>query len=171
MTTTYYTASSLDGFIATPDHSLDWLLSRDVAGGENMGFDTFGPGVGACAMGASTWQWLLDHDADGWEPRPTWVFTHREFAPADQVRFTAADVRDVHAEIAAVAGDRTIWVVGGGELAGQFHDAGLLDEIWVQYAPVTLGAGAPLLPRHVELSLVEVARNRDFLCGRYRVAR
>jgi dihydrofolate reductase len=60
-------------------------------------------------------------------------------------------------------------VVGGGDLAGQFADAGLLNEIWVQFAPVTLGAGRPLLPRALDLELLDVARNRDFMCGRYRV--
>ena len=54
---------------------------------------------------------------------------------------------------------------------GQFHDLGLLDEVWVQFAPVTIGSGAPVLPRHVELRLEETARNRDFMCGRYSVVR
>ena len=48
------------------------------------------------------------------------------------------------------AGDRNIWIVGGGDLAGQFADAGLLDEVIVSIAPVTLGAGAPLLPRRLD---------------------
>jgi dihydrofolate reductase len=59
--------------------------------------------------------------------------------------------------------------MGGGDLAGQFAEAGLLDEFWVQFAPVTLGEGRPLLPRHLELELIDTARNRDFLCARYRV--
>jgi dihydrofolate reductase len=45
------------------------------------------------------------------------------------------------------AGGKNVWIVGGGELAGQFHDHGLLDEIMVTFASVTLAAGAPLLPR------------------------
>jgi dihydrofolate reductase len=171
MATIYYTGCSLDGFIATPDHSLDWLVSRDIVGDADMGYDTFAPRVGACAMGASTWQWLLDHDPDNWTPKPTWVFTHRDFAASEQVRFTSDEVARVHAEMVKTAGDKHVWIVGGGELVGQFHDAGLLDEVWVQFAPVTLGAGAPVLPRHVELKLEEVARNRDFLCGRYCVVR
>ena len=69
------------------------------------------------------------------------------------------------------ADGKDLWVVGGGELVGQFHDAGLLDEVWIQYAPVTIGSGAPVLPRHVELRLEEVARNRDFMCVRYTVVR
>jgi dihydrofolate reductase len=39
--------------------------------------------------------------------------------------------------------------VGGGDLVGQFHDAGLLDEVFVQVGSVTLGAGRPLLPRRI----------------------
>ncbi|MDP3890557.1 dihydrofolate reductase family protein, partial [Nocardioides sp.] len=85
--------------------------------------------------------------------------------------FVQGDVGDEYAAIAAAAGDRDIWVVGGGDLAGQFADRGLLDVVIVSIAPVTLGAGAPLLPRHVELSLAEVARNGDFACARYDVVR
>ena len=77
----------------------------------------------------------------------------------------------MHRELVAAAGDRNVWVVGGGDLAGQFADADLLDEVWVQYAPVTPGSGAPLLPRRIELRLEDVARNADFACARYRVAR
>jgi dihydrofolate reductase len=56
--------------------------------------------------------------------------------------------------VRAAAG-RNVWIVGGGDLAGQFADAGLLDEVLVTIAPVTLGAGAPLLPRRLELRLEE----------------
>jgi dihydrofolate reductase len=122
-------------------------------------------------MGASTYQWLLDRHE--WPyTLPTWVFTHRAFpAPPPGVRFTSDDVAGIHAEMVAAAGDQDVWLVGGGELVGQFADRGLLDEVWVQYAPVTLGAGAPLLPRRLDLVLADVVRNRNFLCGRYEVPR
>ena len=67
--------------------------------------------------------------------------------PGADIRFTQAEVPDVHAEMVAAAGDRDVWIVGGGDLAGQFADRGLLDEVVVSIAPVTLGSGAPLLPR------------------------
>lgn len=168
--TVYYTASSLDGFIADPDNSLSWLLSRDIDEQGPMSFGGFRATLGAAAMGATTYQWLLDNDPDGWsDTLPAWVFTHRELPPKEVVTFTTDDVRTVHAAMAAAAGDKDVWLVGGGGLVGQFAGAGLLDEVWVQYAPVTLGGGAPLLPRRVELRLEEHARNREFLCARYTV--
>jgi dihydrofolate reductase len=171
--TVYYTATSLDGFIATADHSLDWLLSRENDPAGPMGYDGFIAGVGAVAMGASTYLWVRENDPDWVPERPTWVFTHRELdliAGAD-LRRTAEDVAVVHAAMVEAAGDRDVWVVGGGDLAGQFADRGLLDEVVVSIAPVTLGAGAPLLPRRVELAVRDVGRNGEFVAVRYAVVR
>jgi len=178
MATQYFTASSIDGFIADPDHSLSWLLSRDVDADGPMSYARFFESVGAMVMGASTYQWILDHDLgdDGAKPWPyqipCWVFAHRELRVVDgDVRFVQGPVSEVHQHAAAAAGDRNGCVVGGGDLAGQFAQAEPLDEVWVQYAPVALGSGAPLLPRRLELRLEEVARNADFACARYAVAR
>ena len=71
--------------------------------------------------------------------------------------------------MAEAAGARNIWIVGGGDLAGQFADEGLLDEVIVSIAPVTLGGGAPLLPRRIELRLDELGRNGDFAGARFSV--
>ena len=179
MATTYFTASSIDGFIADPEHSLSWLLSRDVDVRGPMGYARFlEEEVGALVMGSSTYTWLLDHELAGEPPgpwpyqQPTWVFSSRDLPRVDgDLRYVQGPVAPLHAEMVAAAGDRGVWVVGGGDLAGQFADAGLLDEVRVQYAPVALGAGAPLLPRRLELRLEEVARNRDFACARYAVVR
>lgn len=153
MKTQYYTAASLDGFIATTDHSLEWLFPLGAV--EDTGYADFIADVGALAMGASTYEWMLRHVVGAGQPwpytQPTWVFTHRTLpgvAGAD-VRFVQGDVRPVHAAMAAAAGGRNLWLVGGGELVGQFHDAGLLDELIVTIGSVTLGAGQPLLPRAI----------------------
>lgn len=49
--------------------------------------------------------------------------------------------------MARAAGGKNVWIVGGGDVVGQFHDHGLLDEIFVQIGSVMLGSGKPLLPR------------------------
>lgn len=183
MKTQYYTAASLDGFIATEDHSLDWLLR--LGDPEETSYPEFIRGVGALAMGASTYRWLLEHELRPGTPeakpwpytQPSWVFSHRELprVPGADLRFVAGDVRPVHRAMAAAAGGANLWIVGGGDLAGQFHDAGLLDEIVVQIAAVTLGRVQPLLPRRITsppLRLVGVSKFSDaFAELRYEVPR
>ncbi len=124
------------------------------------------------AMGATTYAWIVEHGESWPYELPSWVFTHRQLESASEhVRFASGDVAPAHAEMLAAAGGRNRWIVGGGDLAGQFAAAGLLDEVIVYIAPVTLGAGAPLLPRHVELRLEELERNVDFACARYAVVK
>jgi dihydrofolate reductase len=179
--TQYYTATTLDGFIADPDNSLDWLFTRKRDDDGALSYGQFIAAVGAMAMGATTYEWILDHefagkDQPGWEwpyEIPCWVFTHRRLpiVPGAPIEFTSADVPAVHEEMIRAAGEKNVWIVGGGDLAGQFADAGLLDEVIVSIAPVTLGGGAPLLPRQIELRLDDLARNGDFACARFAVVR
>jgi dihydrofolate reductase len=148
MTTTYLVATSLDGFIADEHDNLDWLMSMPGGDDEANPYNEFIKGIGALAMGATTYEWVLEHDKGPWPyEQPSWVFTHRELEPRPGVRFTQAPVAEVHAEMTDAVGDKGIWVVGGGDLVGQFLDADLLDELIVSITPVTLGKGAPLLPR------------------------
>lgn len=157
MRTQYYTAASLDGFIATADDSLDWLFPLgDV---NETGYSQFIAGVGALAMGSVTYEWMLRHvikpgsATPGEWPyqQPTWVFSSRDLpgVPGVDLRFVKGDVRPVHEQMRAAANGMNLWLVGGGELVGQFYDAGLLDEIIVQIGSVTLGSGKPLLPRQI----------------------
>ena len=91
--------------------------------------------------------------------RPGWVFTHRSLpaVPGVDLRFVSGDVAASYDAMAAAAGDRDVWVVGGGDLVGQFDDAGLLDEVVAGICPVTLGAGAPLLPRRITSDRMRIA--------------
>jgi dihydrofolate reductase len=175
MTTTYFTATTLDGYIADEHDSLAWLFKQEVRDEGPLSYAEFIQDVGAMAMGATTYRWLVDHLAESGEQWtydvPCWVFTHRDVEPiGPDITFTADPVTEVHAAMTAAAGDRGVWVVGGGDLAGQFAEAGLLDEIILSIAPVTLGAGRPLFPRRFDLELVEHLRNGAFLCARYAVS-
>jgi dihydrofolate reductase len=180
MKTQYYTASSLDGFIADPQHSLEWLFQFGSV--DDTSYPAFIRDVGALAMGSRTYEWIVSHpELAGSRPwpyeQPAWVFTSRALSPVPgaDIRFVRGDVRPVHRDMAAAAGEANVWIVGGGELAGQFHDRGLLDEVIVQVVPVTLGAGTPLLPRRITtppLRLQSVATYAEaFAELRYQVQR
>jgi dihydrofolate reductase len=155
MKTQYYVAATLDGFIATEDDSLDWLFALGDL--NETSYPKFIAEVGALAMGSSTYAWMV-RNADtlaaqtgsAWPyAQPTWVFTSQklEVIAGANISFVSGDVRTVHAEMRSAAGEKNIWIVGGGKIAAQFYDAGLLDELIVQVGSATLGKGKPLFPR------------------------
>jgi dihydrofolate reductase len=171
---TYYTATTLDGYNPDQHDSLAWLFEQENDEHGPGGYAEFIAGIGAMVMGATTYDWVGAHMARTGEDWvydiPCWVFSHHEHdLLGDDIRFVSGEVGEHHEAIAESAGERDIWVVGGGDLAGQFADRGLLHRVVVSIAPVTLGAGRPLLPRRHDLKLVETGRNGDFVVATYDV--
>src|SRR3954464_3336922 len=181
----YFTAATLDGFIADPENSLEWLFAveRDE---RDTSWEEFISGVGALVMGATTYEWVLAHEPemlqspDKWreyyDDRPAWVFTHHGLPriPGIDLTFVQGEVGSVYDEIVAARPEQNIWVVGGGDLVGQFDDAGFLDEIRLGVTPVTLGAGAAVLPRRItseRLRLRSVDRSGQMVNLVYDVSR
>ncbi|MFC8304303.1 dihydrofolate reductase family protein [Specibacter sp. NPDC057265] len=177
----YYTASTLNGFLADASHSLDWLFSVDNAGAPDIA--AFMDTTGVFVEGAATYEWVLRAENLMAEPRkwqqfygdkPTYVFTSRKLpipAGAD-VRLVNGPVTSALADIKAAAGDKDVWIVGGGDLAGQFLDAGALNELIISFAPAALTGGAPLLPRSVgpeRLKLRSAQQHGQFAMLRYEV--
>jgi dihydrofolate reductase len=170
MKTQYYTAASLDGFIATENDSLDWLFSLGDVG--DSSYPKFIAGVGALTMGSITYEWILRHaeqvaaqTGSAWPyTQPTWVFSHRTLPLADRadIRFVRGEVQAIHEDMVRAAGGKNLWVVGGGDLAAQFFDAGLLDEVIVQIGSVTLGKGKPLFPRRMVHPALRLVSTRQF---------
>src|SRR5262245_50009576 len=122
---------------------------------EGGSYQRFYDGIGALVSGSTTYEFVLDHigDGGGWPyaGKPYWVLSSRKLRLPDgegvDVRISDGDVRSVHAEMAEAAGARNIWIVGGGNVASQFADEGLLDDVLVTVVPVVLGEGKPLFDR------------------------
>jgi dihydrofolate reductase len=187
--TQYYCAMSLDGFIAESDDTLEWLMGYQGSyEGEDVepikgSYDGFYEGVGALVMGSATYEFILGHMAEGnewaYSGKPTWVLTTRDLPTPDgedvDVRFAEAKVRDLYDEMMEAAGDRHLWVVGGGNVASQFADEGLLDELHVTVVPVVLGEGKPLFDRRLPGGPMQLTGTRAFDSGmvelRYEVKR
>jgi dihydrofolate reductase len=161
----YYCAATLDGYIADEDDGIDWLTGYEgsYAGeeaeappmSEGGSYERFYEDVGALVSGSVTYEFVLEHtDRDGEWPyrgKPCWVLSSRDLPTPDaegaDVRIVRGDVTELSDEMLASADDRNLWVVGGGNVASQFADAGLLDEVLVTVVPVVLGAGKPLFER------------------------
>ena len=153
---TYGAAVSVDGFIAGPDESIDWLLMSDDV--QAIMADSW-KGVDAMLMGRKTYEFAarMGGGPDGLAKVKTYIFS-RTMAEAPQgaelVREDA--VGFVRAMKAEPGGD--IILMGGGELAAALLDGGVVDEIGLNLHPVLLGGGVPMFPaigRRVDLALVE----------------
>ncbi len=168
------TATTLNGFLSDDEHSLAWLFAVD--GGDDPDETLLPQGATVMVEGSHTYEWGLrawaeSDQREDWQAfygdRPVFVFSSRELPVPEgaDVRFLRGTVAEALPELRAAAGDGDIWVVGGGDLAGQFLDAGALDEIAISIAPVALPSGAPLLPRRVEsdrLTLIETRQVGQF---------
>ena len=184
-TTVYYCASSLDGYIAAADDSIDWLLGyegtfEDEAAdpgpmSEGGSYEGFYERVRALVLGSVTYEWILDHlEAAGggrwpYRGKPCWVLSSRELRPPEgegvDVRIVDASVAELYDEMAAAAGDEVLWVVGGGNVASQFADEGRLDEVHMTVVPVVLGTGKPLFERPLPSGSMQLTGIRTFRNG------
>jgi dihydrofolate reductase len=183
----YYAAATLDGYIADPDDGLDWLTGYegsyegDDAEPMKGSYDEFYEGIGALVMGATTYEWVLEHVGDWpYSGKPSWVLSSRDLRMPDginvgEVTVAEGGVAEIHGAVSKAAGDHDIWVVGGGNVASQYADAGLLDEVVVTVVPVVLGKGKPLFDTAVPGGPMQLAGARAWDTGmvelRYEIRR
>ena len=139
----YYVASSLDGYIATPDGGLEWLAPFEGTD-EDYGYSEFYASVDAVLLGGRTYEQVLTFGEWPYPGKPTWVFSGRalEVAGPDTV-VTDASPSQVASQLGA-RGLRRTWLVGGGTLAASFRAADLITEYIVSTIPVILGSGIPI---------------------------
>lgn len=164
----YYVAATIDGFIAAPNDNLDWLFEFSFDAFQEH-YVAFMADVGALVMGSSTYEFILGQGVDQWTygSLPTWVLSQRQFpsVPGGDIHFVAGDVSDVHSRALEAAAGKNVWVIGGGDVAAQFADRGLLDELHLTVMPVVLGAGKPLLPLRDATKPLELLRTTHFERG------
>ena len=175
----YYAAATLDGYIADSDDGLGWLFGYDgtyegddVAAAGPMspggGYEEFYEGVGAMISGSTTYEWVLENkDPETPWPyagKPYWVLSSRELAATEgeDVRVVKATVEEVHDEIATAAGERNLWILGGGGVASQYAEAGLLDELILTVVPVVIGGGKQLFDRELPVDALNLRGTRTF---------
>lgn len=143
----YFAGSSLDGYIAQDNGGLDWLERFNDVEGLGDSYKAFEAGVGCVVMGGETYEWIRAHQPGTWPYHvPCWVFTHHELATDDgaDVVLVRGDVDTFAEELRRDAGEKDVYIVGGGALAGEFLAADLVDKIVLTIVPVALGGGVPL---------------------------
>jgi dihydrofolate reductase len=166
-----FTAVSLDGYIATKEHSLDWLFAVDGEGdsGTSRFFDT----VETILIGKTTYDWIMEHEKDDFQykDKKCYVFSRTKRENTEHVTFINGDVVQFAENLKSKDG-KDVWIMGGGELLHSFMQERLVDEIIVTIAPVLLGGGIPLFKEkdfQTKLLLKNVTRYNQFVELQYDV--
>ena len=141
MSVFFYGCVSLDGYLADRDHRLDWL--HQTGGVEETGYDDFYRQMDITIMGRRTFREIERMEDPGafYPTTRNYVFTH-DTAPLPE---GFVPVRgDVVEFVKGQPGEKNIWVSGGNTILAPLLDAGIVDGMTIQLAPVLLGAGIPL---------------------------
>ena len=140
--TIYMFAMSMDGFIARPDGSFDWL--EQYPADADFDFDAFLSSVTGIVMGRGTYDAVRRGGRWDYAKWPCVVATSRavDDLPAN-AEALAGKPDELVANLRSRGASGRIWVLGGGDVVRQFLDAGLLDTIEAGIIPVILGSGLP----------------------------
>ncbi|MFA9559475.1 dihydrofolate reductase family protein [Evansella sp. AB-rgal1] len=138
-----FIATSLDGYIATKDESLDWLFK--VEGEGDNGYSEFYETVDTVLIGKKTYDWIMKHETGEfpYKNRECYVFTRSPIEDTENVSFINEDITSFTNQLKNQVG-KNIWIVGGGELLQCFIKEKLVDEIILTIAPTVIGNGIPL---------------------------
>jgi dihydrofolate reductase len=146
-------ATSIEGFIARPDGSVDWLDRPSPKG--NYGMNDFYRSIDTCIMGRKTYDFAVSHGMPEVFPgKKNYVFSRTlNKAASPKVTLVSEDVYSFAQSLRAEKG-KDIWMIGGAEIVAAFLDCGQLDEFIIHVVPKMIGEGIPLVaPRHRDLSL------------------
>jgi len=132
-----YIASSLDGYVAREDGSVDWLPET-----AESGYDTFYKSVDTVIMGKTTYDQVLTFGEYPYKDKKSFVFTRNNRNKDENVEFVS-DVEKFVKDGFPGAGEN-IWLVGGAQIITSFLKQGAVDEIIISVIPVLLGKGIPL---------------------------
>ena len=152
---------SLDGYLAGPNGEADWIVMDPDVDFKAMSdqFDTM-------LVGGNTYRMLTG----GKKPKSSkglgmraYVFSRTLTAVPDGVELVREDAAGFVTRLKEQEG-KDICLMGGGDLARTFFEAGLIDEIGFNIHPVLLGRGIPLfhgMDRQINLELTECRRFRN----------
>jgi dihydrofolate reductase len=163
--TVLFIATSLDGYIATENDSLEWLFK--VNGEGDNGYSEFYKTVDTIVMGRRTYDWIIDYEQDQfpYKNKKCFVFSRSLKGSNEFVEFVNEDTKEFVKRQKQLEGDK-IWIVGGGDLILDFLKEQLIDEFIITIAPTLIGRGIPLFKKfdhEIELELIGLRSFNQFV--------
>ncbi|MGH1567925.1 MAG: dihydrofolate reductase family protein [Nitrosopumilus sp.] len=160
-----YIASSLDGYVAREDGSIDWLPESSESS-----YETFYKSVDTVIMGKTTYDQVLTFGEYPYKDKKSFVFTRTSKDNDDNVEFVS-DVEKFVKDGFPGAGEN-IWLVGGAKTILSFLKLGVVDEIIITIIPVLLGTGISLfqnVKNKIDLELINTGKYGQLVDLHYKV--
>lgn len=166
-----YIATSLDGYIATEDDSLEWLFKTEGEG--DNGYSEFYNTVDTILIGRRTYDWIIEKEKGNfpYKNKECYIFSRSKSGKNENVEFINQDVVEFTNKIKRLDGGN-IWLVGGGNLLHSFIKERLVDEFIITIAPTLIGHGIPLFKKNdfeLELKLKNIRKLNQFVELHYEV--
>lgn len=173
MTNYVYVATSLDGYIASKDGGIDWLMDIPNPDGSDHGFSEFMQKVDAIVMGRNTFEQVVSFGVWGYE-KPVFVLSNTLEKVPDHLKEKAEVLSgDIDSIITYLKGQGyNDLYVDGGVVIHSFLEKDLIDELIITRVSIILGSGIPLFknikgPLNFEHIETEVL-NKDLVKSHYR---
>ena len=157
-----YIATSLDGYIASPDGLVEWLPTA----GHDYGYTEFLASADSTLLGRATYEQVLDSGPWPYASLTNYVFSRRPPAvtPHASVQFISDEPVEFVRALRQQPG-RTIWLIGGSTLASPLLTAGLVDELLLLVLPRVLGSGIPLWRHQTQPQTLQMLRTQTWPDG------
>lgn len=162
-----YIASSLDGYVAREDGSIDWLPESSESS-----YELFYKSINTVIMGRTTYDQVLTFGEYPYQDKKSFVFTRTSKDNDENVEFVS-DVEKFVKDGFPGAGEN-IWLVGGAKIIASFLKLGVVDEIITTIIPVLLGKGIPLFQKiedETKLELVKTERYGQLVDLHYKISK
>ncbi|WP_033163950.1 dihydrofolate reductase family protein [Clostridium sp. KNHs205] len=142
-----FIAESLDGYIATKEDDLEWLINTEGEG--DNGYSEFYDTIDTIIMGRRTYDWIVSHEGDNfpYEGKQCYVLSGSRQGIDENVEYVNGDITEFMQKLKQEEG-KDIWIVGGGSMLHEFIEKRLVDEWIITVTPTILGDGIPLFKKH-----------------------
>ncbi|MDH3825702.1 MAG: dihydrofolate reductase family protein [Nitrosopumilus sp.] len=152
-----YIATSLDGFIARKNGSVDWLTLYSNTE-EDFGYREFLNSVGTVILGNTTYKGFKAP----YENKKCFVFSRKNSGTENNITYVNQNVKEFLEDL---DDDENIWLVGGAEITKEFLKNNLIDEFIITVIPIVLGEGIPLFAKGCGEHVLKLQDTKSFDSG------
>ena len=155
-----FIATSLDGYIANKDGSVDWLFTDS-----DYGTNAFMKSLDTILMGRKTYEQAVEFGLQYYAGKKIYVFTKsKKLKAVNEVEIIDEDAVSFTRKLIRKKG-KNIWLMGGGEFASSLQKKNLIDEYMLFVHPVIIGEGIPLFSNLAGISKLKLKSYKKFSSG------